>query len=325
MRFLLRGRLARYRAAAVVAALMLTMVGCCLLPSNARADSSQGRDSLSVDGGTSYTDGQEIDIHDDRCLRLTVAEKSGAQHVRILPAQQDSHFESRIQYLDVCDVRIDADGAAAPLDEALRDGLISLEEIFAYAQTDARNGFCQDYAKTRNGLNFLVYRYPEYDLWLTYDFTYTPDGRTQLIHELYVSKPNKDSGGGAAAAAQEDWGLTFEVMEADDSSITLNCTQSGGQQLGVLIADFYYIDPAEGGSEFPRLECDVGAYQPKPVLPRDTSTQIVLDWTDTYGPLQPGDYVMTLKVNDVYDAEGDQTGMSKFQSRQSYLIGFSIP
>lgn len=315
------------RSCAVAVLLILIIVICCFPPKNDNPASLREQDSISVDSRPSSTEGLAIDLNDARCLRIGVVEEEDAQYTTILPAQQGSRFKSEIHYLNICDVCINVDGEVARLDEALRNGLISLDEIFAYAQIDARNGFCQNYAKTRNGLNFLVYRYPEYDLRLTYDFTYTPDGKTHLVHELYVCRNDYELSGSAATTVHEDWGLTFEVVEASADSITLNCTQSGGQQLGELIADFYYIDLAEGDSALPRLDdaYDTDAYQPKPVLQRDTSTQIILNWTNIYGALPSGDYVMTLKVSDLYDAGENQTLMSKFESRQSYFIDFSIP
>ena len=175
-------------------------------------------------------------------------------------------------------------------------------------------------------MTFLVFRYPEYELRFTYDYDSLPDGEHRLVNELYISKNRYDVNSGDNRVVQEDWGVTFEVREVNSSSITLRCTQSGGQQLGELTVDLFFIDSAREEASLPRLDgdTDIDSYQPRTIISRDTVSEITLDWTDIYGELSPGDYLLSLRVTDAYDPADTHPVMSKFESRQSYTIPFVV-
>ena len=147
-----------------------------------------------------------------------------------------------------------------------------------------------------------------------------------MVNELYISKNRYNVDSSANRVVQEDWGLAFEVSEVNSSSITLCCTQHGGQQLGELIIDFFYIESIREQDLINMVNdfSDIESYQQKIVIPRDTVSEITLDWTDIYGELSPGDYLMSLKVRDVYDPADTHPLMSKFETRQSYTIPFVI-
>lgn len=268
-----------------------------------------------------------ISLSNGQYLRIDAEAEDGAKHTEILPAGSGSDCRTEIHYVDVCDVRIEVDGMVYYLEDAIREELISLEQIYAYSSIDAHLGYCETFTKVRSGLTFLVFRYPEYELRFTYDYYFLPDGEHRFVNELYISKNRYDVNSSANRVVQEDWGVTFEVSEANSSSITLRCTQSGGQQLGELITDYFYIESVQEQGSIPGLNgfADTGSYQPKIVIPRGSVSEITLDWTDIYGELPPGDYWMSLKVSDVYDPAGTQPLMSKFETHQSYTIPFVIP
>ena len=267
-----------------------------------------------------------ISLSNDQYLRIEIEAADGEEYTEILSAGSGSDCRTEIHYVDVCDVRIEVDGMVYYLEDAIREELISLEQIYAYSRIDARLGYCETFTKVRNGLTFLVFRYPEYELWFTYDYYFLPDGEHRLVNELYISKNRYNVDSSANRVVQEDWGVTFEVSEVNSSSITLRCTQSGGQQLGELITDFFYIESVREQDSIPRLNdfADIDSYQQKIVIPRDTVSEITLDWTDIYGELSPGDYLMSLKVRDVYDPADTHPLISKFETRQSYTIPFVI-
>ena len=275
---------------------------------------------------TSAAEAPPVASADERRLDITAEEAEGARFSRVF-SNVGGHT-TELYYWDLEQVRMDFDGKSVYLEDALETGLISPDGLFAYARMDAGNGFCEDLTRIRNGSALFIYRYPEYDLRLTYDFSYTPpDGKGHLVSEVYLCRNGNAPGSVETAAIQEDWGLTFRTVQAASTTLTLAYTQKGGQQLGTLLADFYYIDPAQGGESLSRLEGadDTGAYQPKPVLEPDTAGEITLDWTNIYGALPSGEYIMTLKVSDVYDPEAADPEMEKFRLRQSYSIAFSIP
>ena len=164
------------------------------------------------------------------------------------------------------------------------------------------------------------------ELRFTYDYDSLPDGEHRLVNELYISKNRYDVNSGDNRVVQEDWGVTFEVREVNSSSITLRCTQSGGQQLGELVIDLFFIDSAREEASLPRLDgdTDIDSYQPRTIIFRDTVSEITLDWKDIYGELSPGDYLLSLRVTDAYDPADTHPVMSKFESRQSYTIPFAV-
>ena len=147
-----------------------------------------------------------------------------------------------------------------------------------------------------------------------------------MTNEVYICKNRFDVNSSANRVVQEDWGVTFEVSEVDSTSITLRCTQSGGQQLGELITDVFYIESVREERSIPSLNefSNIEHNQPKMVIPRGTVSEITLDWTDIYGELAPGDYLMSLNLRDVYDPADADPLMSKFETRQSYTILFVI-
>ena len=267
-----------------------------------------------------------VSLHGNQSLRMEAVAEDGAEHTAIFPAGIGSDCRTELHYVDVCDVRVEVDGTVYYLEDAMREERISLEQIYAYSRIDARLGYCETFTKVRNGLTFLVFRYPEYELRFTYDYDSLPDGEHRLVNELYISKNRYDVNSGDNRVVQEDWGVTFEVREVNSSSITLRCTQSGGQQLGELVIDLFFIDSAREEASLPRLDgdTDIDSYQPRTIISRDTVSEITLDWTDIYGELSPGDYSLSLRVTDAYDPADTHPVMSKFESRQSYTIPFAV-
>lgn len=267
-----------------------------------------------------------VSLRNHQYLRMEAEAEDGVEHTEIFSAGSVSDCRTEIHYVDVCDVRIEVDGTVYYLEDAIREELISLEQIYAYSRIDARLGCCETFTKVRNGLTFLAFRYPEYELRFTYDYYFLPDGEHRLVNELYISKNRYNVDSSANRVVQEDWGVTFEVSEVNSSSVTLRCTQSGGQQLGELIVDFFYIESTREQDSIPRLNgfTDIDSYQPKVIISRGTVSEITLDWTDIYGELPPGDYLISLKVRDVYDSADTHPLMSKFETRQSYTVPFVI-
>lgn len=268
-----------------------------------------------------------IELPDQRRLHLAAAEEQGAEFTRIFPAQAGSSFKTRIHYVDVTDVRIEVDGKVWYLKNALEEGAISLEEMAYAAKLDAQNGFCQAYARVRGGVAFVGYRYPEYDLRFLDGAENTYNAQQHPTHELYIlSNPYELRY--IADYAREDWGLSFETVEANETSVTFDCTQRDGEQLGMLIADFCYLFPAQGEEELTKKPGtdSTSVFQPKPELNRDTVTRVTLDWSDIYGPLPAGDYRMRLMVSDVYRPNDENTQVSHlFKKTQGYDILFTVP
>lgn len=313
---------------AIVLVMLVLLLGVCAAFTVKGRDSAPPAEQASVPTEVTATAPEKltVSLRGNQTLRMAAEAEDGAEHTAIFPAGSASDCRTALHYVDVCDVRIEVDGTVYYLEDAMREERVSLEQIYAYSRIDARFGYCETFTKVRYGLTFLVFRYPEYELRFTYDYYSLPDGEHRLVNELYISKNRYDVNSGDNRVVQEDWGVTFEVREVNASSITLRCTQSGGQQLGELIVDLFFIDPAREEASIPRSDgnTDIDSYQPKTIISRDTVSEITLDWTDIYGELPPGDYWMSLRVRDAYDPADTHPIMSKFESRQSYAIPFTL-
>ena len=95
-----------------------------------------------------------------------------------------------------------------------------------------------------------------YDLRLTYDVFNSPNGKSYPISQMllfrtaenYIIIPScqfvdPETG---PFLNREDWGLTFELSNVTSHGATVTCTQSGGQQIGQLKINGYYISPDVG-------------------------------------------------------------------------------
>lgn len=255
------------------------------------------------------------------------------------PEELGGNYDSEISYHGLRDVTIDLDGESWKLEEAIRDGRISVDEIIAYARMDVKNGYCTQSAKSKNGLTRLAYCYPEFKIFYVYDIYETPDGKSHLIKDfgLYLPGANPaffyidDETG--ERIDYEDWGLTFEAVETSPTSITLSCTQSGGQQLGDLVLESYWLckpgtDPDSG--EYTEelidpLVMDVtGETDPNLPIPGNAETTIPLDLSLLYGELPAGDYLIYLSVKDEYDKDAVHPLMKNFYDRQYYAVAFTV-
>lgn len=311
---------------AIVLVVLALLLGVCAAFIAKSGDSVSPAEQGLIPAEVTATAPEKLTVSGNQSLRMEAEAEDGAEHTAIFPAGRGSDCRTELHYVDVSDVRVEVDGTVYYLEDAMREERISLEQIYAYSRIDARLGYCETFTKVRNGLTFLVFRYPEYELRFTYDYDSLPDGEHRLVNELYISKNRYDVNSGDNRVVQEDWGVTFEVREVNSSSITLRCTQSGGQQLGELVVDLFFIDSAREEASLPRLDgdTDIGAYQPRTIISRDTVSEITLDWTGIYGELSPGDYLMSLRVTDAYDPADTHPVMSKFESRQSYTIPFAV-
>ena len=253
--------------------------------------------------------------------------------------QLGGNFDQDINYLGMSEVNWEVDGIIYSLADAIRDGITSVEEIFAYARIDARNGICTEEFTSKNGLAYFTYAYPEFDLRMTYDVYETPDGQQHLVNDIgiyasgadvFTAYTDEETG---VAIDREDWGLTFDVTETTPTSITLDCTQSGGQQIGELQIDYYYniYSVVDGQTMLvPSLQGTMTYTEetlPPPIadIKQDGSTRFTIDWTEKYGELDSGEYKIKLSVNDIFDESQVHPLMQDYFDRQSYWVEFTIP
>lgn len=239
--------------------------------------------------------------------------------------------EFSISYIGVNNVMITLGNEQIPLEDALTSGRITPEEIIAYAQLDANNGYCYEYPVSTNGLTKLVYNYyDQFDLVVFYDVYETPDGNQHLIKKLNFC-PYYDGrriSFGFGELDRENWGLTIQPAEITPEGLTLTVTQFGGQQIGGLrIVEYAIISRTEqetrrnsDGNIFVNLE-DLPEYR----IQMNGESSIQINWSADYGNLPAGDYTIWLNILDVYDESQVHPLMKNYQDLQGHYIDFPIP
>ena len=101
--------------------LLLVLLSFALLFSGCRAEKS--------------TSGQRLNLS-------CVTDADSSVHI---PAEAlNSNYDQGINYVGIKDLTIDIAGKSMSLESAISDGAITVEEIYAYAMIDARNGFCTE-------------------------------------------------------------------------------------------------------------------------------------------------------------------------------------
>lgn len=261
-------------------------------------------------------------------LNINVQEAQGRCNI-IAKEDLGGNMDGPLIYNELRNVTIELDGVVKALEHAIRDGDISLAEIFTYARADAENGFCEISIRSKNGLSSFLYSYPEYDLKLIYDVYETPDGENHLISDMALYKPGGEIpriylNESDKILDLEDWGISLEVVETSADGITLSCTQSGGQQIGTLSA--YAFRLIQDGKYMSALDGDTTtSYEiPETALSANSSTEFTIDWKDIYGTLSPGKYVIRVIVKDIYEESQVHPLMRNFYDVQHYQIAFTV-
>lgn len=250
------------------------------------------------------------------------------------------HSGVSLAYSDLEEVTIRLDDGAVPLAEAIRSGDITIPELFAFARMDSQNSFCKETYKSEHGLTHFSYIYPECELQLTYDVLETPSGQQKLIEEVYIYPIVDhqrtvrhvyvdDTSEWGYFLDREDWGLQFEVSCVSPTQIVIDCTQTGGQQIGELFIEGFslYFQNRQGiiGENHGFLGQSQTNIEGLPIpIAMNASGQITVDWSSAVGALDAGDYYIKLSISDKYDKSRVHSLMTNYYDRQSYNIVFTI-
>lgn len=276
------------------------------------------------------TDAAEDIVHtedDVPALNLTVTRVGNTDSQIFSPEEIGNNFNQGMIYWGVTDVSISLNSGDERLEDALKNGDITEEEIFFRARQDARDGRCQETFETQHGVTFYNYHYPDYDLWLVYDVFNSPNGKAYPVSQLIVFRTTPDyhlhpscaftDPETGAFVNREDWGLTFELSDITSHSATVTCTQSGGQQIGQLEVRCYTLHPdTKGIINPPKFETEIAM---------DGTCQFSIDWSETYGDLPSGTYRLYLWVYDIYDESQLHPLMDDFQDWQVLDVELIIP
>ena len=125
-------------------------------------------DATDVADNIAYTE------DDVPALDLTVTRVGNTDSQIFSPEELGNNFNQGMSYCGVTDVSISLSDGSERLEDALKNGDITEEEIFFRARQDARDGHCQETFETQHGVTFYNYHYPDYDLWLVYDVFNSP-------------------------------------------------------------------------------------------------------------------------------------------------------
>lgn len=288
-------------------------------------------------------------------IEVAIPEESAEQSLRIsanidknegfkvISLEQGNYQE--ISYLNLINVSIEIDGTTMQLEDALLEGFTSVDELIAHARKDAANGLCGESSKSENGLTEFKYHYPEFTIRYIYDLYETPDGRQHLIADFLIYGVGSDPQFMHAADEQtgrpidyEDWGLDFEIKHLTSSSITIQCSQSGGQQIGKLNAggivlyrknpntdELEYVDPlSEEGNN--AVFAGGKNWEPNPddFLTMGGTKELSFNLQQLYGLLTDGEYELGLHIVDWYNKEDVHSLMRNYYDTQWYAIEFTI-
>ena len=258
---------------------------------------------------------------------------------KVIPLEQGNFPEAH--YWSVKDVTVQLDGTRMPLEDALCEGLVTVDDVIASAREDAAVGRCKESSQSKNGLAVFRYHYPAFNLQSLYDIYETPDGWRHKITDFSVYGIGRDPGYSIGWDEEtgdpidyEDWGLTFTVTQLSPSGVTLECAQSGGQQFGRLnVAGLMLSRKNPDTQDWERVEpldASIGAdiykayseITPKPEdgLAMGGTKELTYDLEALFGSLDAGEYKIILKIVDCYD-EADVPPLSRnFYDVQWYTV-----
>lgn len=276
----------------------------------------------------------QCDRTDELFNQLAISHELGEKYpemqerfLRSIPPHKPEGYS--LSYDLVENVTVEAQGERMPLEEAISGGKITVDEILADVRRDAAAGICQESTQTVNGLTRFEYAYPEMELWSICDVLETPDGAQPMIRSFTVRAPGHPdilsthffdmSTPYHYEIDREDWGLEFRVRSATPEGITLEISQEGGQQFGQLMATKYSLD-ASGWQPLGAADLTPGW-----AVNMGGTSQLTIDWTQTIGRLESGDYCLRLHIEDDYDSSDVHPLARNFWDWQSYYIEFQIP
>ncbi len=265
-----------------------------------------------------------------RRLNLTVISREESRFPNFTSEDLNACYDGEITYHHLDSVAVMIGDKSVDLPEAISGGLVTVEELIAWAVEDSRNGFCQESVDSKHGLCLFSYTYPEFRLEYINDVYETPDGKTHLIRDFDIIRPGititdrvflVDGGEPNERIDREDWGVQVEIKEVNPDFITLSITQSGGQQFGDLFINDHMIFFLEEN----RFLGDTTPLDMEPFpLNMGGTTEFTLHWEEDYERLSPGTYTFKFYVRDFYDPADIHPLCQNFADQQSYILHFTV-
>lgn len=214
---------------------------------------------------------------------------------------------------------------------AIRQNAITPEEIVAFAQIDARNGFCEMKYQSELGYAHYAYCYEDFDVVCVYDVYEAPDGSLYPLKELVIGTagfyddsafgaPYVEIDGERVCLAQEDWNIVFHVVDASPDGVTVRYVLGKGQYIGNLRITGYELlaAPNEDGRKMYTRAADEKARTHISVDLHQGTGEFTIDWYSLYGSLPEGQNSIRLYIEDIYDDIPEL--MKNYTDKQSYEI-----
>lgn len=279
---------------------------------------------------------KQSDLFSEQKLFLSITKSKGASTKIFTERDLSNNYKGDFSYQNISTVTIYLNNKQFQLEEAIRNNTTTVEEIISFAQQDARNGYCSQLTYTHHGLTTFIYRYSDFELHFIYDVYELPSGKDHLVQSFSICLPGQgyerktvytvSNGIFEYLLDREDWGIKFEVVNANSVSLTLKCFQSNGQQIGELNTDTFFIYDSETFMPLTKMGSfySTNTFSQNSIVSNSIS-HFTIDWSDIYGELKSGQYIMSLYIVDKYDKSTVHPLMKNFYDRQNYYIEFTIP
>lgn len=285
-------------------------------------------------------------INDETSQRLLISAVIDTESsIAVNTENLNGNYDGNLRFQNVKDVAIILDGKSYPLENAIADGLITVEEIEAYARIDARNGFCEEVPASSRGVSHFIYRYQGVcDLYFTHDIYETPDGNDPVTTCFAVSSNNAMDNtfyfGSSTMlnvqeqnypADMEDWKLEFKISDISSTGFILNVRQNDSPikqyrshhvgQLQLTSFELFSLDnPVDSylysfNSEACVIESGV------------TKTYEInfADAKNCPAVLPSGSYRIYLDIMDNFNEADMHPLMQDYYQSQGYWVSFEIP
>ena len=133
------------------------------------------------------------------------------------------------------------------------------------------------------------------------------EGFSEIVHQIAEIESNDSYTD--VAVGDETWGVTLTAENVTPTSLTIKCTQSGGEPTGELHTGSWYIlenwTQENGWMEMPYIiDGEIGWEDVAWVVPMNDTCKWEINWEWLYGKLPDGKYRIGKEITD-FRATGD--------------------
>lgn len=275
---------------------------------------------------------------DELTYRLSIGECGDipySNYTRFAPGELNDTCNFELVYYLLSDISIEIDGSNIQLADAIRNDMVSLEQIIMQAKLDAESGIASLSYESNLGLSSFIYRYDNFEIMVTDDVFEAANGNQYHCKYVTICPPNahsnlsaayfyEDGNGNIIDLTREDWGISFEIENTNSYSADIKCIQKGGQHFGVLqITGIQLVNHDNSVLAIDNFEVNLPECPAK--ISNDDSTTLYVNWIEKYGVLSPGTYEMIITVNDVYDTSVAHEFLRKYSNEQRYIVSLTVP